>query len=281
MPITVTPSGQACGAAITGLDLTRPLDAEAVNEIRAAWLQHHVLSFPDQPMSHEDLERFTLYFGPFGDDPYFESIEGHQHIAAIQRKANEAGPLFASGFHTDWSFLEVPPAGTCLLGITIPPQGGDTLFANQHLAYEQMPDSLRERVQDLVAIHSAEYAYAPDGVFGEADQQAGRSMAIRPSEEARKKQRHPVVRKHPETGRPALYSTFGYIQDFVGMEKKEGHTLLAELHEYQGQAQFTYRHKWQVAMLVMWDNRSLLHKATGGFEGQDRLLYRTTIAERT
>lgn len=281
MAFTITPSGQPCGGTVTGLDLTQPLDTEAVNQIRSAWLQYHVLSFPNQPMSNEDLERFTLYFGPFGVDPYFESIEGHQNIAAIQRKADEVVPLFASGFHTDWSFLETPPAGTCLLGIEIPSQGGDTFFANQHLAYESMPDDLRRRAKDLIAIHSAEFAYAPDGVFGEADKQSGRSMAIKSSEDARKKQLHPLVRKHPETGRPALYSTFGYIQGFVGMEKKENGALLEELYDYQGQPQFVYRHKWQKDMLVMWDNRSLLHKATGGYEGENRLLHRTTIGERT
>lgn len=280
MDFTLTPSGQACGASLTGLDLTRPLNQETVNQIRSAWLEHHVLCFPNQPMSNEDLERFTLYFGPFGDDPYFDSIEGHQNIAAIQRKADETAPLFASGFHTDWSFLEVPPAGTCLFGIEIPSQGGDTLYANQHLAYEKMPTDLHNRVKDLVAIHSAEFAYAPDGLFGLADQKAGRSMAITPSEEARKKQLHPLVRNHPETDRPALYGTVGYIQGFVGMEQKESDALLAKLYAYQGREQFVYRHEWQANMLVMWDNRSLLHKATGGYEGYDRLLHRTTIGER-
>ena len=281
MTITITPTGEACGAVITGVDLTRPLSDETVAELRAAWLKHHVLVYPDQPMSDEDLERYTLYFGPFGVDTFFGAInDDHKHIAAIERQADETTPIFASNWHTDWSFQRVPPAGTCLLGLKIPPQGGDTLFANQHKAFDEMPDDLRARVEGLTAIHSAEAAYAPDGAFGKDDQASGRSMKILPSEEARKRQQHPMIRKHPETQRPALYSTFGYIQGFVEMDKAQSDALLMELYVHQGSEQFVYRHKWAPNMLVMWDNRSLLHCATGGFEGHDRLLHRTTIGER-
>ena len=203
----VTPSGQSCGAAVTGIDLSKPLGDEQVAEIRAAWLEHHVLSFPGQDMSNDDLERFTLYFGDFGQDPFFAPIEGREHIAAIRRDADETSPLFAENWHSDWSFQEHPPAGTCLLGITIPPVGGDTLFANQHAALDAMPPEMRARYEGLTAIHSAMLAYAPDGAYGEKD--AGRSMAIRPDETARETQLHPLVREHPETGRPGLFSCMG------------------------------------------------------------------------
>ena len=104
MTLEITPSGQACGAEIRGVDLSAPLPAEIVAGIRAAWLEHQVLSFPDQSMSDEDLERFTLYFGPFGEDPFIASIPGHQHIIAVQRAADETAPIFAESWHTDWSF---------------------------------------------------------------------------------------------------------------------------------------------------------------------------------
>ncbi|WP_290481103.1 TauD/TfdA dioxygenase family protein, partial [Hyphomonas sp. UBA2654] len=178
MTLEITPSGQACGAEIRGVDLSAPLPAEIVAGIRAAWLEHQVLSFPDQSMSDEDLERFTLYFGPFGEDPFIASIPGHQHIIAVQRAADETAPIFAESWHTDWSFQAAPPSGTCLFGITIPPRGGDTLFANQYLALEQMPTELRERLDCKKAIHSAKNAYAPDGMYGEADKASGRSMTI-------------------------------------------------------------------------------------------------------
>ena len=280
MTMVVTPSGQACGATVTGIDLTGPLAAEVVAEIRAAWLLHHVLAFPDQAMSDDDLERFTLYFGPFGEDPFIAPIPGREHIIAIERQADETSRLFAEGWHSDWSFQRHPPAGTCLFGIEIPPVGGDTLFANQQLAAAEMPAELRARLDGKMAVHSAKVAYAPDGIHGTADHASGRSMDIRPSVEAEATQLHPVIRKHPETGREAVFSTFGYIAAIDGMSQEESRELLTELYHWQTRPEFLYRHRWRSNMLLMWDNRSVLHMATGGYEGHARLLHRTTIGAR-
>ncbi len=262
---------------MTGVELNRPLDDDAVAGIRAAWLEHHVLAFPDQAMTDDDLERFTLCFGPFGDDPFIAPIAGRDHVIAITRLAHERSPLFAETFHSDWSFQARPPAGTCLYGITIPPVGGDTLFANQHLAWEEMPDDLRRRVEGRTAIHSAAGPYAPDGFYGDADRATGRSMDIRPDESARAVQLHPLVRRHPETGRLGLFSTLGYIVGIDGMDGGEARDLLRELYAWQTRDEFVYRHRWLPKMLVMWDNRSVLHRATGGYDGYDRILHRTTI----
>jgi taurine dioxygenase len=272
----VEPSGQACGATVTGVDLTRPLGADQSAAIRAAWLEHHVLAFPGQAMDDDDLEAFTLAFGGFGDDPFIAPIPGRTHIIAVERRADETSPLFAENWHSDWSFQARPPAGTCLYGITIPPVGGDTLFANQHMALDRMPDALRRRLEGLTAIHSAQKAYAPDGFYGAGDK--GRSMDIRPSPAARATQTHPFIRRHPETGREGLFSCLGYIIGFEGMADEEALPLLYELYQWQGQEAFHYRHRWQAGTLLMWDNRSLLHAATGGYAGHHRLLHRTTIA---
>ena len=274
--IEVTPSGQACGATVRGVDLSRPVPAEAIDEIRRIWLKHHVLSFPDQAMSDDNLEMFTLAMGGFGDDPFIAPIPGRMHIVAIERRANETASLFAESFHSDWSFQALPPAGTCLYGITIPPTGGDTLFANQHLALEQMPDELRNRIDGLTAVHSARLPYAPTGAYGDNDG-ADRSMRIITSPAAEATQTHPLVRRHPETGREGLFSTFGYIVGIDGMDEAESTALLVELYRWQTREEFTYRHQWSAGNLVMWDNRSLLHAATGGYDGHDRLLHRTTI----
>lgn len=276
MAIEVTPSGQACGATMTGVDLTQPLDKAAVAEIRAAWLEHKVLAFPDQAMSNSDLERYTLEFGPYGNDPYFGAIDGHPNIAAISRRADETSSLFAENWHADWSFQAFPPDGTCLFGITIPPEGGDTIFANQQAALEAMPDELRSRLEGRMAIHSARGGYAPDGSYGDGDDD-DRSMDIRPSDSAYDTDTHPFIRVHPETGAQTLYSTLGYIIGIEGMETEEAWPLLRELAAWQTKEQFQYRHRWQPNMLVMWDNRCVLHRATGGYDGFDRLLHRTTI----
>ena len=277
MTLKIAPTGEACGAVVRGVDLTQPLAKETVDEIRSAWLDHLVLVFPDQEMSDEDLERFTLYFGPFGDDPFIAPIDGHEHIIAVQRAADETAPIFAESWHTDWSFQESPPSGTCLFGITIPPSGGDTLFSNQYLALEHMPSELRSRLEGRKAVHSARNAYAPDGMYGEADKENGRSMTIIASSDAEATQTHDVIRTHPETGRETLFGAAGYITGFEDMTDDEGWALLTELYRWQTRQEFQYRHKWRENMLVMWDNRCLLHMATGGYPGHARLLHRTTI----
>lgn len=276
MALRVEPSGQACGARVTGVDLKAPLDNGTVAAIRAAWLEHHVLAFPDQHLNDDELERFTLCFGAFGEDPFFAPIPGRRHIAAIRREADEQTPLFAENWHADWSFQARPPAGTCLNAVDIPPIGGDTLFANQHAAWDALPPDQQARYADLVAIHSARLPYAPDGTYGTRDK--GRSMDIRPSAAALATQTHPLVPAHPETGRRGFYSTLGYIIGIEGMAQDQAIALLQELQAWQSDERFVYRHRWEPGMLVMWDNRSVLHKATGGYEGYRRELHRTTIA---
>jgi len=278
MTLNITKSGQACGARVTGLDLSKPLDEALVKEIRTAWLEHHVLCFADQDLSDDDLERFTLNFGNFGDDPFIAPIEGRQHVIAVQRAAEETAPIFAENWHTDWSFQARPPAGTCLYGITIPPQGGDTFFANQHMALDAMPDDLRAKIEGKQAIHSAQLAYAPEGSYGDDDAASDRSMDIRPSEDAKQTMLHPLIRAHPETGRLGLFSTFGYIIGIEGMDAEESWPLLIELQEWQGREEFIYRHQWHKGDLLMWDNRSVLHRASGGYDSYARRLHRTTIA---
>jgi len=274
--IQVEPTQQSCGAFVTGVNLTKPMNTATVAAIRAAWLDHHVLIFPDQPMSREDLVRFVETVGPIGDDPYIAPMDGHDKIAAVQRRADERGKLFADAWHSDWSFQVRPPSGTCLLGITIPPRGGDTLFSNQHLALERMGEALRAKLEGKTAVHCAAGAYADDGKY--ADGNYDGAMDIRTSDSAHARQGHPLIRAHPETGRSGLF-TGSYAIGFEGVDAEEGRALIGEVRQWQDRAEFVYRHEWQPDMLVMWDNRSVLHQATGGFEGYDRLLHRLTIAD--
>ncbi|MBI1392712.1 MAG: TauD/TfdA family dioxygenase [Alphaproteobacteria bacterium] len=277
--IDVRPIGNSWAAEVRGIDLSEPLNDGTIAALRAAWLAHHVLAFPDQRMNDDELERFTLCFGPFGEDPFIAPIAGREHVIAVERRADETGPVFAEAWHTDWSFLSTPPAGTCLYGVVIPPIGGDTLFANQHLALDRMPDGLRQRLEGRRAVHSARAGYARDGAYGEADRKT-RSMDIRPSDDAMKTHAHPIVRRHPETGREGVFGCAGYVIGFEDMDPIESTMLLGELYQHQTKTEFQYRHKWSPGMLVMWDNRSVLHSATGGYEGHARRMHRTTIGER-
>lgn len=277
MDMKVTASGQACGAEVTGIDLGEPLQAAVIARLRSLWIQHQVLSFPGQALTDDQLEHFSRYFGAFGDDPFIAPVTGRKHIIAVQRKADEQASLFADAWHTDWSFQPRPPAGTCLYGITIPPVGGDTLFINQEKALLEMPAELRAKIAGKMAVHSAQAGYAPTGLYGDAD--AGdRSMTIISSAEALASQCHPLITRHPETGAERLFGCLGYIIGVEGMTEDAALELLFELYSWQTREEFQYRHPWQAGTLLMWDNRSVLHRATGGYEGHDRLLHRTTIA---
>lgn len=274
----IQPSGQACGAAVTGVDLSTPLSADLIAEIRAAWLEHLVLTFPDQNLGDEDLIRFTRCFGELGDDPFFEPISADNPVFALTRAADEKAPVFAENWHSDWSFKTHPPIGTCLYSIVIPPVGGDTGFANQYLALEKMPSELRIQLEGKRALHSAAGAYAPDGVYGEHDSEVDRSMKIITNETARDVHAHDLIARHPESGRETIFGTYGYIIGIEGMAPDEARALITRMYAWQTQEEFQYQHKWAENMLVLWDNRTVLHRAYGGYDGYARELHRTTIA---
>jgi len=275
--LTITPTGESCGAEVTGIDLSQPLEGSVLSEVRAAWLEHHVLVFPNQTISDQQLESITQSFGRFADDPYFVPMESSDHVVALTRRADETAPVFAESWHTDWSFQEDPPIGTCLYSLTIPPVGGNTGFINQHKALAEMPEELRARLQGKKALHSAGVAYAPDGMYGEREKDSDRSMKILYSEDAREVQAHDFIKVHEENGKEGLFGCLGYILGVQDMEPDEANALILEMYQWQTRPEFQYTHKWKENMLVIWDNRSVLHKANGGYDGYDRELHRTTI----
>lgn len=265
------------GATVEGIDLRR-LDAPTAARLRSAWLDHQVLVFPHQELGFADLEAVAQAFGPIGEDPYFRPIPGQPHVVALTREADESAPLFADVWHSDWSFLPSPPAATLLYGVEIPPVGGDTLFADQYGAYESLPAELQERVEGLLGIHSARRGYARSGLYGDRD--VGRSMAIVASDDALATELHPLVQTHPETGRRALFCSLAYTIGVDGMDEVAANALLGELFAHLAHPEHVLRHRWEPGMVVLWDNRCLLHAATGGYEGHRRVLHRLTIAER-
>ncbi|MGC1442198.1 MAG: TauD/TfdA family dioxygenase [Burkholderiaceae bacterium] len=275
----IEPSGQTSGALIHDLDLRKTLSAEQHQEIRKVWLQYQVVGITGQSASISDIERFAAGVGPFGEDPFIAAIPGHDHVIEVRRDPNEKAAIFAGNWHSDWSFLASPPAATLLYGEVIPPIGGDTLFANLYAAYEALPDRLRAQADAAIAVHSAKRSYSNEGRYSKKNDQ-GRSMDIRSNDSALATQTHPLVRTHPETGRKCLFASPAYTLKIDNMPEDEGNGLLAELFEHMDKPEFTYRHEWRQGMLTIWDNRCLNHKATGGFEGHQRLLYRITVGEQ-
>ena len=277
MALNVSVQNAPCGALVRGLDLSAPLTDTQRAELRTLWLAHQVLAFPEQPMTVSELGRFALSVGPYGPDPYFEALPGHPHVAQVRREADETTSIFADTWHSDWSFLASPPAATLLYGDVIPPVGGDTLFANQYLAWESLPAATRSLLEQRRGVHSARRGYSRQGRYGEGDK--GRSMAIRFDDSALATQTHPLARRHPETGRTALYVSPGYTIGIEGLPDDEAAPLLLELFAHQAKPEFVYTHRWSQDMLVMWDNRCLVHAATGGYQGHRRLLHRITVGE--
>ncbi len=274
--ITVRPEPSGFGAEVTGLDLSRPLEPAVLAEVKDAWARHAVLAFPDQPLSLDDLEAFTLQIGPFGHDPYVAPMAGHPNVLEVRREPDEKTTPFGGNWHSDWSFQERPPAATILRSETIPPVGGDTLYADASRAYEALPEAMKARLAPLRAVHSATRAYGMKSAY--AKELDVRSMPIIVSPEADKVWAHPLVRTHPVTGRKALFVSPVYTVGIEGMAPDEADPLLAELYKHIVQEGFVYRHRWREGMVVIWDNRCTMHNALGGYDGHRRVMHRTTVA---
>ena len=274
--IEVEPNVSGFGAIVTGVDLSPPVSTNVIHEIRRALTQHSVLSFPEQTLDADKLQKFSAQLGPFGEDPYIRSMERFNHVIEVKRDAGETAPIFGSLWHSDWSFQEEPPSITCLYGVNVPPHGGDTLFADNYRAYESLANEVKSRIATLNAVQSATRAYSPKGLFSNDDKT--RSMKILVSSSAEETVTHPLVRRHPSSAKKSLYVNHVYTIGIEGLNSGESDALLNELLSASVQREFIYRHRWAPGTLALWDNRCVAHLAEGGYEGYDRLMYRTTIA---
>jgi taurine dioxygenase len=273
--LRIKPNPSQFGAEVTGLDLSRPLPPDTLGQVKAAFLAHGVLWFPDQPLTHDQLEAFTLQFGTFGWDPYVAPLADRPHILEVRREPDETARVFGGGWHSDWSFQETPPSATILHAKIIPPIGGDTYYADAVAAYETLSPAFQRMLAPLRTIHSAARPYGPSGFF--ASEEGRKGMTILSSPEAEKTQGHPLVRTLDD-GRRALFVNPTYTIAIEGFSEAESATLLAFLFKHLLADAFTYRHSWSPNMLTMWDNRRAMHNATGGYDGYQRVLHRTTVA---
>ena len=273
MGITVTPSGKALGAAITGLDLRQPMAPETAAEINAAWLEHLVLNFPDQEISPEDQSRFAAAFGKVGK---YHRPKERQHpdhasttymlISNIREKGQPIGahPDGEMMFHTDTAYHENPHKATTLYGVECPARGGNTLFSNQYMVYDALSDDLKRRLDGAVAVNVYEFGTTVK-TFDRYDREKVPHHT------------HPVLRRHPETGRVAVYVAPLMTEEIVGFPDAESREILAGIYEIQKRPEFIYAHQWRVGDLVMWDNRCTVHARTDFSPDERRLLRRVTI----
>ena len=263
-------------AEITQLPAIPPPGQTFVEDLRSVWAKHPVLVFPEQDLDPAGLLAFARQLGEFGVDPYIKAVPEHEHIVEVRREAAESTPIFGASWHSDWSFQAAPPSGTLLHAKTIPPIGGDTVFADCYRAYETLDRDIKDQLVGLCASHSAAPSYGPDGLFAKDDDT--RSMQIVVSADAMQTQIHPIVRTHPESGRKGLFINHVYTTGITGKDPHQSRSLLRMLFKHMTQDAFLYRHQWRADMLVLWDNRCVVHYADGGYEGYQRVMHRVTLA---
>lgn len=271
----VSPGPEGFGAGIGGVDLSRGLSPDDLAAVQAAFARYSVVWFRDQPLTHPQLEALSRQLGDFGDEPYAAPLPDHPHILEVRREPEETVTVFGGGWHSDWSFLETPPAATLLHAKIIPPVGGDTLFADGSRAYEALDSATKQAIAGLRGWHSATGPYGPEGYFAKETGRVG--MTIYSSPDADKRLSHPLVRTHPVTGRRSLFISPGYTVGIEGMDPAESSPLLARLFAHMTEDRFVIRHSWAPDTLTLWDNRCVLHHATGGYDGHRRVLHRTTL----
>lgn len=266
----------ALGVEITGLRLSQALEPETISTVQHVLADHGLVCFPDQPLSHDELEAFSLQIGPFGDNPFVEAMPGRPNLVEVRRDPGETTTVFGGGWHSDWSFQAAPPAATILHSKVTPPTGGDTLFADTAKAYDALSPQFQRNLRGLSALHSAAGPYGRDGYFAKESGRTG--MRILVSADADRTYSHPLVTVHPISGRRSLFVSPGYTVGIEGMTEAESDAILGFLFKHITSESFVYRHVWRPDMLVIWDNRSMLHCATGGYDGHLRLMHRTVIA---
>ena len=275
--IDVTPLSGSIGAEIRGVDLSGALSQETFSELHAAFLEHLVVMFPNQHLTPAQQIAFARRFGPVMVDPFMKSPAGLPELMIVIKDKHEK-LAFGEVWHSDNSYLERPPLGSFLYALEVPPYGGDTLFANQYLAYETLSPGLRRMLDRMSAVHNPR-SYTKSissGNFG-----PHRTMQLRNDEAMEQatqiETEHPVVRTHPQTGRKALYVNPAYTVRFSGWTEAESRGLLEHLWQQAVRPEFTCRYRWSANALTLWDNRCAMHHPVNDYHGHRRVMHRVTV----
>ena len=271
--MAIHPITGACGAEISGVQINALGNAE-FDGIHQALVTHGAVFFRDQNIELDELVAFCRRFGPLEVHPIVDGMTHAPEITKVLKPAGESAS-FGTGWHTDNSFFEKPSMGSVLFGKTIPPYGGDTVFANQYLAYEKLSAKMKHMLDGLKAVHSASRAYTVDGTKEKYEKKTAITYSW--SESVMDEVVHPVVRTHPVSGRKALYVNDMFTLRFEGMSEAESRPLLDYLFAHCTKPEFCCRFRWSENAVALWDNRVVQHYAVDDYQDFERLMYRVTI----
>lgn len=260
---------------VEGVDLSKPVDGQTVAALRREINEHSILVFRGQSIDNDQHVAFSRNFG----DLEIHTVKQYllpdypEIIALANRGEKGTTPIDNGGayWHTDISYKIKPPMGSLLYALEVPPEGGDTLFADMYAAYDALSDDMKTRIADLRAVHGYEARFTKMGEGGKRPKLSEEQLAEVPEVS------HPVVRINPETGRKALYVNEGFTLNIEGLPMDEGRELLDTLNAHAMQPDFVYAHHWRVGDLVFWDNRAVMHCATAYDTSHVRTMHRTTV----
>jgi taurine dioxygenase len=273
----VRPFADKVGAEIIGLDLSQPLNDADFARVHQAHLDYHLIVFRDQHITPRQQVDFSRRFGVLQIHVLKQFLlAGHPEILIVSNIVENGQPIGLGDagkyWHSDLSYKELPSLGSMLYAQELPSEGGDTLFADMHRAWDALPQPLREAVEGRKAVHSYTARYA------EGHNAASWRPTLTPEQLAQVVEvSHPVVRTHPENGRKALFVSEGFTTRIIGLPEDESRDILSQIHAHSVRPEFVYRHQWQANDMVFWDNRSLIHLAAGCPAHLRRRLHRTTI----
>ncbi len=259
----------AIGAEISGVDLSADLPEDTIEEIKTALDEHHVIFFRDQHLTPARQAAFAKRFGPLIEYPMVKGLDGTSEVVPVI-KLPEERINFGGIWHADTTYLQSPPLGAMLYAVELPPYGGDTLFANMHLAFETLSPSLQTFLEGLTVIQNSAKADVTrtreDRVKDRGKEKAAPLIA-----------EHPAVIRHPRTGRKSLFVNSGHTERFKELTMEESRPLLDFLFRHQVRPEFTCRLVWAPGTMAFWDNYASQHNPVNDYHGYKRLMHRVTI----
>jgi taurine dioxygenase len=266
----VSPIAGALGAVISGVDLSQGMSTALAADIRQVFLQHQVIFLRQQKLTPQQFLDFAKAMGEPIEYPFVKGLEGFPHIIEVKKLEHEK-VNFGGIWHSDTTYLDAPPMGSMLLSLEVPPYGGDTMFANQCLAYEALSATMKNLLDGLVGISSSAKADVSktreDRIKSDGKEAAPKSYLAE----------HPVVRTHPETGHKALFVNVAHTAGIKGMTDEESAPLLQFLFQHQVKPEFTCRFAWEPNAIAFWDNRCAQHNPVNDYHGFRRVMHRITL----